>query len=314
MDRISTASAYGAVLSNLMAAELAQTNAGAQLSSSEKATDLKGYGAGAETLTAMQATSTQVAGFITDAQSVGAKLSTQNNALTEVSSAAGSAIQSITQAIAAGSGSGLMQALQNAFSNAVDGLNSTFNGEYLFAGGQVTTQPVSATTLSQLTAGPPISSFFHNDQLQTSNQINSNTTIQSGFLADQVGTPLFNAFQAIEAYDQGPNGPFSSPLTTAQQQFLTAQLSTLNTVQTNLTNVVAQNGLMQSEVTNTQNDLGQRQSMLQGLIGDVTNADLAKATTNLQQAQLAIQAAGEVFQSLKSTSLLNTLVPSATIA
>ncbi len=312
MDRISTSSAYGAVLNNLMAAELAQTNAGNQLSSSEKATDLKGYGAGAETLAAMQATSTQVGGFITDAQAVGAKLASQNNALNEVAGAAGSAIQNITQAIASGSGSGLMQSLQNAFSNAVDGLNSTFNGEYLFAGGQVTTAPVSATSLSQLTSGPPlpaISSFFHNDQLQTTSQINSNTTIQSGFLADQVGTPLFTALQTIAA-----NGPYSSPLTTAQTQFLTAQLSSLKTVQTNLNDVVAQNGLLQNEVTNAESDLAQRQTMLQGLISNVTSADLAKATTNLQQAQLAIQAAGEVFRSLQSTSLLNALASSPTIA
>ena len=64
-----------------------------------------------------------------------------------------------------------MQQLQNAFQTAVQGLNGTYNGEYLFAGGQVTTAPVSATNLTDLTSAP-ISSLFHNDQMQTTAQIN----------------------------------------------------------------------------------------------------------------------------------------------
>jgi flagellar hook-associated protein 3 FlgL len=103
------------------------------------------------------------------------------------------------------------------------------------------------------------------------------------------------------------NGAFSTPLTTGQQAFLTTQLGTLNTVQTNLNNVVAQNGLSQAEVTNTQNSLTQQQTMLQGLIGTATQANLAQASANLQQAQLSIQAAGQVFQALNASSLLNTL-------
>lgn len=313
IDRISTASAYQSVLNNLLTAQAAQTTAGDQLASSEKATDLLGYGSQSETLVAMQATNAQVNGWLNDTTAVGAKLSTQNTALNEVASGAGSAVQAITQAIASGNGTSLMQSLQDAFSSSVEGLNTTYNGEYLFAGGQVTTQPVSATSLAQLASGPPISSFFKNDQLQTTSQINQNTTIPTGFLASQVGTPLFTAFQSIQAYVNA-NGPFSSPLTTAQSQFLTQQLAVFQTAQTGLTNVVAQNGLLQSEVTDAQTDLNSRQTMLQGLISNITSADLPQASANLQQAQLAVEAAGQVFQSLNSTNLLSTLTSSNTIA
>jgi len=312
MDRISTSSAYGAILNNLMTAEINQTTAGNQLSSTEKATDLKGYGSGAETLAAMQASNTQVSGFLDNSQIVAAKLDTQNTALTEVAGSAGDAIQAITSTIASGNGVTLMASLQNAFQGAIEGLNTTYNGEYLFAGGQVNTQPVSATSLSDLTAGPPISSLFHNDQRQITSQLDQHTTINSGFLADQVGTPLFTALQAIEAYAQGPNGPFTGTLTTAQKDFLTQQLAGLQTVQTNLNNVAAQNGLMQKQVTNAQTDLGQRQSMLQGLIANATGANLAQASADLQQAQLAVQAAGQVFQSLKAASLLNFITSTPT--
>ena len=307
MDRIATNTAYSSVLANLMQAEIAQTNAGTQLSSQVKAQDLEGYGSGAETLTAMQSTNNQVTGYLNNTQTVGAKLAVQDSALTEVGGAAASAIQAVTQALGTGTGTGLMTALQDAFGSAVEGLNTTYNGEYVFAGGQVTTQPVSATSLSDLTSAPSIASVFHNDQRITTNQIDPNTTISTGFVADQVGTPLFQSLQVIEAYDQGPNGPLSGNLTTAQQAFLTTQLAGLNTAQSGITAVTAQNGLAQNEVTATQSALTSRQTMLTNLIGNIDQADVAQATTNLQQAQLSIQAAGQVFQALNSSSLLNTL-------
>jgi len=307
MDRISTAGAYSQALNNLMQAELAQTTAGQQLSSSETATDLKGYGAGAETLTAMQSTQTQVTGYLNNTQTLSAKLSTQDSALTEVASAATSAVQSITQTLASGNGTTLMQQLQDAFGSAVEGLNTTYNGEYLFAGGQVNTQPVSNTTLAQLPSAASISGLFNNDQRVASTQLDQNTSVSTGFLASQVGTPLFTALQNIAAYDQGPNGPLTGTLTQAQSTFLTSQIAGLNTVQTNLNNVVAQNGLAQNEVTAAQTDLTSRQTMLQQMIGNVTDANLAQASTNLQQAQLSIQAAGQVFQALNNSSLLSSL-------
>ena len=305
MDRIATNSAYSAILTNLMQAELAQTTAGNQLSSTEKATDLEGYGTGAEALTAMQATNTQVTGYLNNIQVVAAKLATQDTGLNQVAGSATSAISAITNAIATGNGQSLMQQLQTSFDDAVQGLNTQFNGEYVFAGGQVNTQHVSATSLTDLTSSP-IASLFHNDQRQVSTQLDQNTNVSTGYLASTVGTPLFDALQTIQSY-VNTNGAFGTPLTTAQNAFLTQQLGGLNTVQTNLNNVVSQNGLSQAEVTNVQSSLTQQQTMLQGLIGTATQANLAQASANLQQAQLSIQAAGQVFQALNASSLLNTL-------
>jgi len=313
MDRIATSTAYSSMLSNLMNAEIAQTTAGNQISSTDKASDLEGFGTAAESLTAMQATNTQVTGYLNNSQLVAAKLSVQDTALNQVAGSATDAVSAITNAIATGNGVTMMQQLGTAFSDAVQGLNTTYNGEYLFAGGQVNTQPVTATQLSDLTSAPSISSVFQNDQRQITTQVDQNTSVSTGFLASQVGTPLFTAYQAIEAYNQGPNGPLGATLTQAQQTFLTQQLSTLNTVSTNLNNVVATNGLAQSQVTNVQASLTQQQTMVQGLIGDTSQANLAQAATDLQQAQLSIQAAGQVFQALNSSSLLNTLSSSGAI-
>jgi len=48
MDRVATSTAYGAVLLNLMQTEARQNQIGQQLSTGQVATDLKGYGTGAE--------------------------------------------------------------------------------------------------------------------------------------------------------------------------------------------------------------------------------------------------------------------------
>lgn len=225
MTRISTASSYSAVLDNLMAAQQRQNVAGAQISSQKKATDLKGYAANSETLSALQSVQTKVSGFLDQSAVLTNKLSSQDLALNQMADSSTGASAAITNALATGRGDTLMQALRGFFQNATGALNTKFDGHYLFAGGQVNTAPTSATQLSDLTAAPSVASLFHNDQYATTNQLDESTTIKSGFLGDQIGTGLFNAFKAIEAYNQGPNGPFTGQLTAAQTTFLQTQIA-----------------------------------------------------------------------------------------
>lgn len=309
MDQISTAGAYGAVLTTLMSAETRQSQLGAQISSGNQASDLEGYGANAETLTGMQAANTQATSYLNQTQVIATQLSVQDQALQQVAGAGSDAQQAVANVVATGNGSSLMQSLQTALSTAVAGLNTSFNGEYLFSGGQSNTLPVTAQTLSDLTAAPSIASLFQNGQLVTTSQLDPSTNIATGVLADQVGTPLFTALQNIEAYAQA-NGPFTGTLTAAQSSFLTSQLPGLTTVNTGLTNVVAQNGEAQAQVATAQTNLTSQQTMLGGLLSTVTSADLAQASTNLQEAQLSIQATEQVLMALKSSSLLNLLSPS----
>ncbi|HEX7761395.1 MAG TPA: flagellin [Caulobacteraceae bacterium] len=307
MTRIATSTAYSAVLANLMAAEQRQIDAGTQVSTQKKATDLKGYAANAETLSAFQSLQTSVSGYLDQTTVLSNKLSTQNLGLTQLADSATGSSQAIKSAIASGSGDTIMQSLQGFFQNAIEALNTQFDGRYLFAGGQLSTQPVSATQLSDLTAAPSTASLFHNDQYVTTNQLDQSTTVRTGFLADGLGTNLFNAFKAIEAYNQGPNGPFTGQLTTAQTAFLQSQIASFDTESTNLTNTAGQNGLMQNQVDSATTDLTNRQTMLNQLVGKITDVDPAKAASDLQQAQFSVQAAAQVFASLKSSSLLNLL-------
>ena len=302
MERITTFSAYNSVITNLLAAEDRQNQANVQVSSGKIATDLKGFGSNAEALTAAQSLKTRVDGYVQTATNVASQLDAQNAALEEVSDAGLSA----RQAIAGGSADGLMASMQSAFSQSIDGMNAQFNGIYLFSGGRVTTKPVNAQNLSDLTS-PPASGIFQNDQLAATSKLNEATTLNTGMLASNVATPLFNAFQAVQALNEGPLGPLSGQLTQAQIAALTPMLQTFDAANQGMTQTVAQNGLIQNQVSSIQSVQTQRQTNLKITIGDMANVDMGEASAQLSQAQTALQASARVFLSLQNTSLLNFL-------
>lgn len=307
VDRVSTAGAYSAILQNLMLAEGQQTDAENRVSSTKNGNDLKAFATQAETLTAMNSVNARLTNYQAQNTQIAAKLSTQDQALTDLSDTATGVRQAIANALASGSADTLMQELQDSFTTASSDLNTQYDGKYLFSGGQITTPSFSATKLTDLTSGPALSTFFGNDNFQTQAKLDDNTTVTTGQLASTVATPMMQAFQALQAYNDGPNGPLSGQLTQAQQDFLTTQMQTWTQVGTNLTSVAAQNGLVQARVDDVQKSLGAQQTSLQIMIGGITDADMAKAATDLSNAQLSVQASAKVLTSLQTNSLLNYL-------
>ncbi len=306
MDRVTTLTSYNSVIANLMAGEVRQNQAQLQVSSGKVANDLKGYGVNAEALTAANTLKTRVDSYVQTATDLGPKLDAQDSALTEVSNAGSGARQAIANAVATGSAAGLMTSLQSFFGQAVAGLNTQYNGTYLFAGGKVDTQPVNASQLSDLTS-PPAGGIFQNDQLVSASQLDESTTVKTGMLASNVGQTLFNAFQGMEAFNQGGGGPLTGQLTAAQTSFLTGMMQTFDQANQGMTDTQAANGLMQNQVSTSQTTQEDRQTTLQTMIGGITDVDMAQAASRLSQASVALQASAQVFASLQSTSLLNYL-------
>ena len=50
-----------------------------------------------------------------------------------------------------------------------------------------------------------------------------------------------------------------------------------------------------------------RRSMLEGMVGGITDVDMAEAISRLQQAQTTVQASAQVFSTLSQSSLLKLL-------
>lgn len=308
VTRVSTAGNYSAILQNLLAAENRQVNAEDRVSSQKNGSSLKDYANKAETLTAMNSLSKRYQSYQDQNGLIAAKLTTQDQSLSSLADAAESVRQAIADALAANSADTLMQETGAQFQNATNQLNAKYDGKYLFAGGQIATAPFSAAQLSDLTSGPPISSFFHNDQLQVQAKLDDSTTVTTGQLADQLGTNMMNAFQQLQAFDTGGSGPLNGQLTAAQVTFLQGQLATWDSVRSQLTTATAQNGLIQQQVDTVKSNLTTQQNTLAGMMGDITDADMAQAATDLSNAQLSVQASARVLQALQSSSLL-TLLP-----
>lgn len=307
VTRVSTAGNYGSVLVNLMAAQQRQFDAGNRVSSQKNGTDLKGYATKAETLTAMRTVDRRLTAYSDQNDQVAAKLGSQDEALNQVTDAAGAIRQAMADALATDRADTLMQDINGQFATATEGLNARYDGKYLFAGGQINTKPVTATTLADLTSGPPIASFFTNDQFKAQAKLDDSATATTGQLASDLGTAMLTGLQGIQAFNQGAGGPFNGQLTPAQRTFLENQLASWDQIRSDLTLKTAQNGLVQKRVEDVKTNIGVHQDTLTIMIGHITDADMAKAATDLQSAQLSIQASAQVFSSLQGSSLLNYL-------
>lgn len=308
VNRVSTGGNYSAVLANLIAAQERQMDAGEKVASQKNGSDLKDYARNAEMLTAMRAIESRLTTFSEQNKLVSDKLITQDFGLTQVADAAQTARQAIAEAIASGRVDTLMQDMQGAFRNAAEGLNSRYGGKYLFAGGQVDTPPFSATSLSDLTIpATNVTDYFHNDSFVAQAKVDDSTIIKTGFHADDIGVDMMEAFKAIQAFHEGASGPFTGELTVAQRTFLEGQLAAWDSVYAEQVNMVGRNGMLQSRVDSVKEDLITRTNSMKGMIGEIVDADMTQAVSNLQQAQISVQAAAQVFVALKESSLLNIL-------
>lgn len=306
MTRVSTANTYSNVLANLMRGQQRQDEAGNRVSSQKIGTDLKAFAGQAETLLATRSVQDRNDAYLEQGKALSAKLDAQDLAMNQAADSAKGARGSIAEAIAAGNGQTVMTALESWFSSATGALNTNFGGTYLFAGGQVDTQPVTASKMADLTAAPSTASLFKNDNLAAVNRIDDSTTVKTGFLASDLGTGLFDAFKQVQAYVD-TNGDFSNPLTTNQQTFLEGMLKTFDTARVGLTNATAVNGLNQNRLDDATDQQTDRATLLKTVVGGIAGANLPEAISQLDQARTALQASAEVFTSLKGSSLLDYL-------
>ena len=307
VTRVTTPGNYATVLANLLAAQQRQMAAGNKVATQKNGQNLKDYSGSSELLTAMRSVQTRLGVFQDQNKLLTDKLSTQDTGLTRVADAAQSVRQLMAEALASGRVDTLVEDIEAQLRNAVEGMNARYGGKYLFAGGQVDTQPVTATSLSDLTAGPPIASFFKNDDFKVTAKLDEATTVTTGILADGIGTDLLTAFQTFQAFNEGPNGPFTGQMTAAQQTFLEGQLANWEDIRQDITTTAAHNGINQKRLETVASDLVTRQNQLTGMVGDITDADMAEAAAQLQQAQLSVQSAAYVFQALQESSLINIL-------
>jgi flagellar hook-associated protein 3 FlgL len=308
VTRVTTSGNYSAVLTNLLAAQQRQADAGDRVSTQRNGQNLKDYAKSSELLTAMRTVQTRVGVFQDQNGLIADRLTTQDASLVRVADAAQSIREIMAEAIASGRVDSLVEDIQAQMNIAVESMNVSYGGKYLFAGGQVDTKPVTANTLADLTVPPAlIADFFKNDDFKVKSKLDDATSVTTGILADDIGTDLLTALQTFQTFNEGPNGPFTGAMTNAQKTFLEGQLAGWNTIRADVTLIAAHNGTNQKRVDDVATDLEARQLSLTIMLGDITDANMAQASADLEQARLSVQSSAYVFQSLQSSSLINLL-------
>lgn len=307
MDRISTSQVYNSALLGVLQAQNKQAEAARQVSTGFKADDLKGYADQGATLGASQTVSARTQALLDDNSVLAERLNAQASALTNLSAASQGAAKAVSDALATGNGTTLVQTLQGWFSQASQALNADYAGQPLFAGGTTDQVPVDTGDINSLTAPGTVAQHFHDGDLVRTDRIDESTTVQTSLRASDIGQPLFDALKTIMDYNQPPTGPLTGQLTNAQLSFLQAQIPTLNAATDGVRTAQTRTGVLQAQVESTTAVLNGRKTAVDGLLSDRMTVDPAEAVTRLQLAGVTLQASAQVFSTLSGSALLNAL-------
>ncbi|MHA6289060.1 flagellin [Maricaulis sp. CAU 1757] len=300
MTRISTSAANQSALMDLMRAQRDLFDAQQQLTTGKKAQGLKGIGYKAETISATRAAFERSKSYEEAAIRTVSRLEAQDLALERVSSATAD----LRAALTSKQGDFVMHQVREAFGNVTAGLNTSHAGSYIFAGTRSDAVPVTVTTLDQLIPLGSAADAFANNDRKPQVQLDQNLTLEVGMLAEDVGGEVMAAFKRIADYDAGVNGPFATPMTAAQEAFITAEIQSIVTTLDNVNARVAENGAKLSQVENIEKGHADRQSFLERLLGEMEDVDMAEAATRFQQAQTALDVSAKTFSTLSQVSLL----------
>jgi flagellar hook-associated protein 3 FlgL len=312
IDRVATSTQSAYLASQVMQASSNLDKTQAQVASGLTSTTYAGIGDKTAALEAARS-----AGARTDAYQAATTLASnqanlQDTQLTSLSDLANQWRQDVTTALGNGDGSTLTTDAQSILDQANTILNSKdANGNYLYGGDKNTTPPVTATTLADLQALPSASAAFANGTVASSVRISDGQTVQVGVLASDAGTQLLQSLKDVADFNAGPNGNFGTSLTTAQSTFLSGAVSSATNAASAINSVAASNGAVYQQLQDASSTQTSMSTLYQGFVSDIQNVDMGTAITNLNQNQVALQAALQVTSQLNQISLLNYLSPAS---
>jgi flagellar hook-associated protein 3 FlgL len=181
------------------------------------------------------------------------------------------------------------------------------NGHYIYGGDKDNTPPVTATSISALSALPSASAAFGNGTVARSVTIADGETVKIGVLASDAGQQLMQTLKDVADFNAGSSGNFGSGLTQAQSSFLSGQIQSATSAGTSINNLAAANGETYQQLQDASSSQQTMSTMYKGFVSDIQDVDMGTAVTNLNQDQVALQAALQVTSRLNQISLLNYL-------
>jgi flagellar hook-associated protein 3 FlgL len=310
IDRIATNSQSQLMLSQIQQAELALNKAQTQVTSGKVATDYAGIGDRTAMLEATRSAANRADAYQSATTLAVNQANLQDNQMSSLSDLANQLRQAITTATGDNDGSTLMTTAQGIFDQVVQILNSKdSNGNYLYGGDKNNQPPVTATSLNDLISMTSSSDAFQNGTVANSVMIGDGQSVKVGMLASDIGSGLLKTLKDIADFNAGPNGNFSTGLTDAQSTFLSGEIQTATTAASQVNNAAAANGNVYGQLKDASANQKAMSNLFQGFVANIEQVDMPTAITQLNQSQVALQAALQVTAQLNQVSLLNYLSP-----
>lgn len=310
IERTSTSAQSQFLLAQIQSASQNLDKNQAQVASGKVANNYTGIGDKVSLLEAARTSANKADAYQSNTTLALNQADLQDTQMSSLSDLANQLRQAMTTAVAQGDGTTLMTTAQGILDQVNQILNTKdANGNYLYGGDKDNVPPVNITSLSQLAALPSVSDAFSNGTLKKSVMVGDGQSVQVGMLASDIGTGLMQTLKDIATFDSGSSGPLSSstPMSQAANDFLTSELPTAISAAATVNNAAASNGFVYNQLQNASDHQSALSTLYKGFVSNIEDVDMPTAITNLNQSQVALQAAYQVTAQLNQVSLLNYL-------
>ena len=313
IDRVATNGQMQLLVERIMQAGAALDRTQMQVASGKKSSDYFGISDKTAILEAARSASLRADSYQSVTQLALDQVNLQDGQMTSLSDLSNELRQALTDAVANNDGSVLMTAAGSVFDRLKQILNTQdANGKYIYGGDKNNQPPITINSLSDLTSLLSASDAFGNGSIARSVTVADGETVQIGILASDAGQQLMQVLKDVADFNAGPNGPFGSPLTQAQSDFLSGEISSAKSAGDSITNVAAKNGQVYSQLQDAADQQQSLSTLYKGFVSNIEDVDIGQAVAQLNQNQVALQAALKVTSQLNQISLLNYLAPPTT--
>ena len=307
IDRIGSYANAQLMFAHVMKAENALDVSNRQVATGKLADNYAGYRDKTAIMEAARSASARADANAAAAIQAAARLDVQDTQLSQLSEIANQIRVALTKAAADRDGTSLMSQLDAYFDQIVGILNAKDANGYIYAGDNNQTAPVVVNSLADLAALPAVADAFVNGTLKTEVKIGETQNVEVGLLASDLATDLFTLLRQVAQFDAGVVGPFSGTTTPAQQTFLESMIPIAIDAQHGVNAQAAANGIHYQTVQKAVEQLQASSVVYKGFVSNIEDVDMAQAIAQLNQNQVALQAAFQVTSTLNRLSLLDYL-------
>jgi len=276
-----------------------------QASSGYRADSVQGYGGDVGRLLSARETIAVAEARVEAARQLEPRLGLQDLAIGRLEGAVQQVRSAIENALAADNGLGLDSALEGAFDAAADALSQRFGETFVFGGERVGQNPVTVSSLTALAALPSAAEAFQNAARPQTFDYGQGGATPIAPLASELATDFFEALREIRGFVQ--TNELDPALTNDQRDQLWSFVDQLRTVQEDVLQRQASNGVLQNRTEELALQEEARVVLFKGALGEVADADLAEVAARMSQLRTQFEASAEVFNQVRQLSLLNFL-------